>query len=141
MDWHRQQGPGLSRISQAACGAGIGAFVGLVIAILVHRTEGFRPLLIVMAAGLVGAIITYVLSGSLQRGNATPALSVRGDYPRWLVTLFSVSLAAFVIGLLSMLYTALVGFSIFAFAGTYLIPISIIALYYILGAAERCASK
>jgi hypothetical protein len=154
MDWHQQNGSGLTKGAQVIYGAGAGTIVGLVGAVvLVSSANGFKPLLIVIIGGLLGAIITYLAIGILQSGNAinhsrgksqavvqTNSVCVR-DYPRWIVRLFYISLMALMIGVLSTFYIALAGFSIFALAGTYLIPLGMIALNYILGIAERCAAK
>ncbi|MGH7119517.1 MAG: hypothetical protein ACREFP_11105 [Acetobacteraceae bacterium] len=62
-------------------------------------------------------------------------------YPRWLVATFPVSLAATVLGLFSAIYIVVAGFSITALAGSYLIPIGVTAIYFLLRSAERSADK
>lgn len=65
----------------------------------------------------------------------------QGEYPRWLLTAFPVSLAAVAVGLLSLIYIALAGLSLVALACTYLLPFGLVATYYLLGVAERSAGR
>lgn len=70
MDWHEQDGSGLTRSAQTICGAGVGAFVGLFGAILADRTEGFKPLLIIVVVGMLGAFIGYRVGHDSQGDKA-----------------------------------------------------------------------
>jgi hypothetical protein len=146
MDWHFQgPGHGVTKSAYIFCGIGVGAFGGAVWAAAINGS----PVAIyfgAIAGALLGAIIGWLLGSDSQSDKANTRKASVGarphaDYPRWLVTLFPVSLGAFMIGLLSALYIALAGFSTIALAGTYLIPLGLMALYYLLGAAERRASQ
>lgn len=59
------------------------------------------------------------------------------DYPTWLVRSFALSLGVLAVGLISVFYVVLAGVSSTALAGTYLIPIGLAAIYYLLGIAEK----
>jgi len=63
------------------------------------------------------------------------------DYPTWLIRSFGLSLGAMVIGLTSLIYIVLAGISLIAVTGTYLIPVSLWAIYCLLGVAERTSSS
>lgn len=151
-------GPGVAKIICMSCGSLFGA--GAVLAPAFDRFLNSLPLRVVadsplplrvvagfVVGGFLGWLICFLADGS-QKDNAYTLRTITkhtreaaADYPRWLVTLFPVSLGAFTIGLLSALYIMLAGFSSIALAGTYLIPLGLMALYYLLGAAERRASK
>jgi hypothetical protein len=144
-------GPGLTRIIHIIFGILVGALMGGVIA---AAFDEFPKNLssFVLDGCIVGAWLGWIFDGSSQSGNAKPTKLtsraagpatrlderyIHADYPDWLITLFAVSLGAFIVGFLSALYIAMVGFSTIALAGTYLIPLGLTALYYLLGAAEQ----
>jgi hypothetical protein len=63
------------------------------------------------------------------------------NYPTWLTRTFGLSLGGIAIGLASLVYIVLTGISLIAVTGTYLIPISLLAMYYLLGVAERTSNS
>jgi hypothetical protein len=133
-------GPGVTRIIHIIFGALVGALIGGVIA---AAFDGFPKNLLQFALEgcIVGGWLGWLLDGSSQSDPAAVRVTRLGKrYPAWLVRSFTLSLAGVILGFLSAIYIVLVGFSAIALAGTYLIPLGLTTLYYLLGAAEHHAS-
>jgi hypothetical protein len=59
------------------------------------------------------------------------------SYPSWLVTVFPIPIVTLLAGFLAAAYAIIVGFTSVALALSYFIPLSLTALYLLLGVAER----
>ena len=77
--------------------------------------------------------------------NSQPLIEIadmaHDNYSTWLVRSFTVSFGAMALGLLSLICIVLSGISWITVIGTYLIPISLMAIYYLLGLAEKASSS
>jgi hypothetical protein len=148
-------GGGPPRVMYAIFGFLVGAVIGAVI-VLAADASPQTQLLGVLFCGTAGAFLCWHLSpsdanarrpiGKSQVAAWTNNSAAAKDlphacYPLWLVVSFFISLGALAIGLLSVLYIVLAGFSLTALAITYLIPFGLTALYYLLGAAEQCTAE
>lgn len=63
------------------------------------------------------------------------------NYSTWLIRSFGLALTGMAIGLAALVYISLLGVSLTAVIGTYLIPLSLGAIYYLLGVAERTSNS
>jgi uncharacterized membrane protein len=130
-------GPGVIRIIHIIFGSLVGALIGGIIAAVFDEPPKALSQF-ALDGCIIGGWLGWCFDGGSESGRAAVRVTRLGErYPPWFVTLFTASLVGLIIGFISAIYIVLVGFSTIALAGTYLIPLGLMALYYLLGAAEQ----